>query len=109
MCVSVSMAAYTSRDLVEDFLRYKLLNSGLRADSVPPRLRPGGAQRGQAAAASASTSSRRSERRMTSHRGVAPVESQQGEEVLPWQQLMFTPTCLRVLLLMTGVADEQQL
>lgn len=101
MCVSVSMAAYTSRDLVEDFLRYKLHSSGLRADSVPPRIRP-------AAAASASTSSRRSERHMTSHRGVAPVESQQGEEALPWQQLMLTPTCLRVLLLMIGV-DEQQL
>lgn len=101
MCVSVSMAAYTSRDLVEDFLRYKLLSSGLRADSVPPRIRP-------AAAASASTSSRRSERHMTSHQGVAPVESQQGEEALPWQQLMLTPTCLRVLLLMIGV-DEQQL
>ena len=108
MCVSVSMAAYTSRDLVEDFLRYKLLSSGLRADSVPPRLRPAGSQRGPAAAASASTSSRRSERHMTSHRGVAPVESQQGEEALPWQQLMLTPTCLRVLLLMIGV-DEQQL
>lgn len=101
MCVSVSMAAYTSRDLVEDFLRYKLHSSGLRADSVPPRIQP-------AAAASASTSSRRSERHMTSHRGVAPVESQQGEEALPWQQLMLTPTCLRVLLLMIGV-DEQQL
>ncbi|XP_073344715.1 apoptosis regulator Bcl-2-like [Pagrus major] len=75
--------AYTSRDIVEDFLRYKLLNSGLRAESVPPRLRPAGAQRRHTAAASASTSSRRSERHMTSNQGVLPVESQQGPCLAP--------------------------
>lgn len=65
-------AGYSSRDIVDDFLRYKLLKSGVN-------WRRAGGQRRHDAAASAS--SWRSARTMTSHRGVPPKDSEQGEEI----------------------------
>lgn len=70
-------AAYSSRDIVEDFLRFKLDSSGLRARSDPPGLRRTAAERRHRAAPAASTSSWRCEQAMTSHREDAPEHTQQ--------------------------------
>ncbi|XP_070709483.1 apoptosis regulator Bcl-2-like [Pempheris klunzingeri] len=62
----------TSRDIVEDFLRYKLRHSGASAAICATPLRSGGQRRRNAAASISSSSS---ERVMTS-RGVTPEHSQ---------------------------------
>ncbi|TDG97625.1 hypothetical protein EPR50_G00228040 [Perca flavescens] len=68
-------ATFSSRDIVDDFLRYKLLSVG-----VDGRDRASGQRRRNAAA---STSSRRSEGGMTSRRGATPDDSQQDPCLAP--------------------------
>ncbi|XP_044032203.1 apoptosis regulator Bcl-2-like [Siniperca chuatsi] len=75
-------AAYSSRDIVEDYLRYKLLNNGV-AWRVPPRRRSPGGQRSHSQAASTSWLSWRSEGARTSHQGVTPEGSQQDPCLAP--------------------------
>nr|XP_046227911.1 apoptosis regulator Bcl-2-like [Scatophagus argus] len=76
-------AAYNNRDIVDDYLRYKLLNSGLQAWSDPSGRCRTGAQRRRYAAASASTSSQRAERAVTSYREVTQEDTQQGPRLAP--------------------------
>ncbi|XP_018542436.1 apoptosis regulator Bcl-2 isoform X1 [Lates calcarifer] len=63
--------AYTSRDLVEDYLRYKLLSRGVAWRFPPPPPSPP-RQRNQVSSSSSSSPSRRSG---TSHRDVQPGEN----------------------------------
>ncbi|KAL7374348.1 hypothetical protein ABVT39_026842 [Epinephelus coioides] len=74
-------AAYNNRDIVEDYLRYKLLSTGV-SWRVPPPARTGGQRRQHAAEAPPSLSGR-SEGAMTSHQdpGLAPPRLQ---AVLRW-------------------------
>ncbi|XP_051241870.1 apoptosis regulator Bcl-2 [Dicentrarchus labrax] len=99
-------SASSSRDIVEDFLRYKLLSTGLTWRDPPRRRRTGGQRRHNAAASAASAasaltaSSGRPERAVTSHRGVAVEDSQQGPSS--------SPTRLQVALRCAGDELEQR-
>ncbi|KAG8009691.1 Apoptosis regulator Bcl-2 [Nibea albiflora] len=77
-------AASSSRDIVEDYLRYKLLINGL-AWRVPPERRRTAAERRHNAGASTPTSSSRAERAMTSHRGNTLQDPHQGPPSTPPQ------------------------
>ncbi|XP_070783988.1 apoptosis regulator Bcl-2-like [Enoplosus armatus] len=86
-------AAYNSRDIVEDYLRYKLLNNGV-VWRVPPPRRQAGGQRRHNAAASTLQLSWRSEQARTSHQGVTLEDS--------LQDTCAAPTRLQVVLRCAG-------
>ncbi|XP_071340400.1 apoptosis regulator Bcl-2-like [Trachinotus anak] len=71
--------AYTSRDIVEDYLRYKLLNKGV-AWRFPPSPRQPDTQHRQDEASSTAS---RSERARTPQRGAAPDDAQQDSWLAP--------------------------
>lgn len=70
-------AAYTSRDMVEDYLRYKLLSKGVEWRTPPPPAPPAPRRHSDVP----SSPSWRSERGRTSHRGLATDHAHTGEEV----------------------------
>ncbi|XP_039983058.1 apoptosis regulator Bcl-2-like [Xiphias gladius] len=74
-------AAYTSRDIVEDYLRYKLLKKGVVWSFSPPPRRPGAGRGHHEASPSAWSWS--SERARTSHRGSAPDDARQDPQLAP--------------------------
>ncbi|XP_076617066.1 apoptosis regulator Bcl-2-like isoform X1 [Chaetodon auriga] len=85
-------AAYNIRDIVEDFLHYKLLNHGLT-------WRRAGGRRGHDTA-SASAASWRAERTVTSHRGAARKDAE--------QDLCLAPPRLQVVLRCAGDELERR-